>query len=74
MKSSPLAVPTSIPASAPGLGAITKPRVQTATSLMTPIVPSKGLIRPGVKTAKANESNYEKLMRNLQKMFPTRNE
>lgn len=55
-------------------GAVSKPRVQTATAAMTPIVPSKPTVRPVVKGPKTNESNYEKLMRNLQKMFPTRTE
>lgn len=55
-------------------GAVSKPRVQTATAAMTPIVPSKSTVRPVVKGPKTNETNYEKLMRNLQKMFPTRTE
>lgn len=74
MKSTPQMVSANTPVAVTVQGAIPKPRVQTATASMTPIVPSKGLVRPAVKIPKCNESNYEKLMRNLQKMFPTRNE
>ncbi|KAE8741869.1 hypothetical protein FOCC_FOCC012617 [Frankliniella occidentalis] len=77
--------PTPVPSAAPPAaaqqaqsllvqqGAIPKPRVQTATASMTPIVPTKPQVRPLVKGTKS-ESNYEKLMRNLQKMFPNRND
>lgn len=68
MKNTP--APVNPPATVSPQGAIPKPRVQTATASMTPIVPSKP--KPIFKGAK--ESNYEKLMRNLQKTFPTRTE
>ncbi|KAK3923526.1 E3 ubiquitin-protein ligase TTC3 [Frankliniella fusca] len=58
-------------ASSAQLGAIPRPRVQTATASMTPIVPTKP--RPTIKSSKG-ESNYEKLMRSLQRMFPNRND
>lgn len=83
VKSPPLATavvtssPPLAPASVSSQGAIPKPRVQAAATAasMTPIVSSKPVARPlSVKGLRTNESNYEKLMRNLQKMFPTRND